>query len=146
MPKIKLPSERNAEINKLQMSAMFWLYQNKSSNFQTQPKQSMRARNYMAHHIIFDAEKMSTGTEMVIVMVSVAVSWVRYLMPLRTHRFEALMHVKSVETKNTSIEVVSKYGEGVTAQISSSSFDHGSNSRGPHRQYSVVVTNATSLM
>ncbi|GFV51964.1 hypothetical protein TNCV_1323171 [Trichonephila clavipes] len=53
-------------------------------------------------------------------------SRVRVPVPLKTCSVEKLMHVKSIEAIYSSVGVMWKFGEWVSAQISSSSFDHSS--------------------
>ncbi|GBM79301.1 hypothetical protein AVEN_9937-1 [Araneus ventricosus] len=57
---------------------------------------------------------------------------VRNPIPLRLRRVWGLLHAKSyVVAKCLSVGVVWKFGEGVPAQVSSSSSDGGSKLRGP---------------
>ncbi|GFU62833.1 hypothetical protein TNCV_4279161 [Trichonephila clavipes] len=48
---------------------------------------------------------------------------------LKTHLAEEANYVKSVELKRHPVDVEWKLGEGVPAQVSSSSLDHGSKRR-----------------
>ncbi|GFV15604.1 uncharacterized protein TNCV_4836301 [Trichonephila clavipes] len=63
-------------------------------------------------------------------MVGVFESRVQLLVSRKTCRVEWLMHFKSVESSNVLVGVVFRR-EGVPAQVSSTSLDHGSKLRGP---------------
>ncbi|GBN45664.1 hypothetical protein AVEN_147908-1, partial [Araneus ventricosus] len=59
-------------------------------------------------------------------------SQVRDLIPLKIRRVWGLLHAKSyVVAKRPSVGVARKFGEGVPAQVSSSSSDRSSKLRGP---------------
>ncbi|GBM18459.1 hypothetical protein AVEN_66819-1 [Araneus ventricosus] len=66
--------------------------------------------------------------------------------PLKIRRVWGLLHVKSyVVVKRPPVGVAWKFGEGVPAQVSSSSSDRGSKLRGPSQNSPRVAQNGTLI-